>query len=96
MKDLHPVYQLLLKIPKGRVTTYGAIGKKLGLNPRHVGQILHKNEGAPKIPCHRVVKSDGTLASGYSLGGLKIQKEMLEKEGVRFTNNRVDKSQFVA
>lgn len=96
MKDLHPVYQLLLKIPKGRVTSYGAIGKKLSLNPRHVGRILHNNPDAPRVPCHRVVKSDGTLASGYSLGGLKIQKEMLEKEGVKFTNNRVDKSQFVA
>lgn len=96
MKVLHPVYQLLLKIPEGRVTSYGAIGKKLGLNPRHVGRILHNNPDAPRVPCHRVVKSDGTLASGYSLGGLKIQKELLEKEGVRFTNNRIDKSQFVA
>lgn len=94
MKDLHPVYQLLLKIPKGKVTTYGAIGKKLGLNPRHVGQILHKNNGAPKIPCHRVIKSDRTIASGYAFGGPGMQKKMLEKEGVVFKNNKAEKSYF--
>lgn len=92
MKNLHPIYQLLLKIPKGKVTTYGAIGKKLGLNPRHVGQILHVNPDAPKVPCHRVVRHDGSLAIGYALGGLKIQKQMLEKEGVKFHNQKVLKT----
>lgn len=92
MKDLHPVYQLLLKIPKGKVTTYGAIGKKLGLNPRHVGQILHKNEGAPKIPCHRVIKSDRTIALGYAFGGPGMQRNLLEKEGVKFDNQKVFKA----
>jgi methylated-DNA-protein-cysteine methyltransferase related protein len=90
MKDLHPVYKLLLKIPKGKVTTYGAIGKTLGLNPRHVGRILHVNKGAPKIPCHRVVKSDGSIADGYAFGGPGMQRKMLEREGVIFKNNKVD------
>jgi len=95
MTNLHPVYQLLLKIPKGRVTTYGAIGKQLGLNPRHVGQILNVNKGAPKIPCHRVIKSDGTIASGYAFGGPGMQRQMLEKEGVVFQKNKVAKSCFI-
>lgn len=86
------VYRLLKTIPTGSVTTYGAIGKKLHLNPRHVGRILHLNPDAPHTPCHRVVKSDGTLASGYALGGLKIQRQMLESEGVVFTGQRVNKS----
>lgn len=90
MKDLHPVYKLLLKIPKGKVTTYGAIGKQLGLNPRHVGQILHKNEGAPKIPCHRVIKSDRTIALGYAFGGQGMQRKLLEKEGIVFRGQKVD------
>lgn len=94
MKDLHPVYKLLLKVPKGKVTTYGAIGKKLGLNPRHVGQILHKNEGAPKIPCHRVIKSDGSIASGYAFGGPDIQQKMLEKEGVKCVKNKIDLKRY--
>lgn len=92
MKDLHPVYKLLLKIPKGKVTTYGAVGKKLGLNPRHVGKILHVNDGAPKIPCHRVIKSDRTIASGYAFGGPGMQKKLLEKEGIKFQNQKVPKS----
>ncbi len=94
MKALHPVYQLLLKIPKGKVTSYGAIGRQLGLNPRHVGQILHKNEGAPKIPCHRVIKSDGSIASGYAFGGPGMQRKLLEKEGIVFKNNKIEKTYF--
>ena len=51
MKDLHPVYKLLLKIPKGRVTTYGAIGKQLGLNPTTCwARFFIKMKGQPKIP----------------------------------------------
>lgn len=90
MTTLHPVYQLLLNIPKGKVTTYGAIGKQLGLNPRHVGRILHLNSGAPKIPCHRVIKSDGSIASGYAFGGPDEQRKMLEEESVKFVKNKVD------
>lgn len=78
------VYQLLLAIPKGKVTTYGAIGKKLGINPRFVGRILHVNPDAPRVPCHRVVKSDGRLAGGYALGGNDGQRALLIEEGVTF------------
>lgn len=78
------VYQLLQTIPKGRVTTYGAIGKKLGINPRFVGRILHVNPDAPRVPCHRVVKSGGHLAGGYALGGNEGQRARLLDEGVLF------------
>lgn len=94
MKDLHPVYKLLLRIPKGKVTTYGAIGKQLGLNPRHVGRILHLNKGAPKIPCHRVIKSDGSIASGYAFGGPDEQRKILESESVKFVKNKVDLKKY--
>lgn len=80
------VYDLLLTIPKGKVTTYGAIGKKLGLNPRHVGRILHVNPDAPRVPCHRVVKSDGHMAGGYALGGNTGQMQRLQDEGVHFVS----------
>lgn len=81
------VYDLLLTIAPGKVTTYGAIAKKLHLNPRHVGRILHVNPDAPRVPCHRVVKSDGHLAGGYALGGDDGQKKRLVAEGVMFVSD---------
>lgn len=85
--EYQAVYDLLLTIPEGKVTTYGAIAKKLGLNPRHVGRILHVNSDAPRVPCHRVVKSDGHLAGGYALGGNEGQRKRLVAEGVAFVGD---------
>lgn len=84
MKSYDEVYQLVRKIPKGKVTTYGAIGKALNISPRHVGYILHVNPDGEKTPCHRVVNRDGRVASGYAFGGAGKQKELLEKERVAF------------
>lgn len=95
MTTLHPVYKLVQKVPKGKVTTYGKIGKTLGLNPRHVGQILHLNDDSSKTPCHRVVRSNGSIASGYAFGGPGKQRKLLEKEGVVFKNNKVVKNFIV-
>lgn len=80
------VYDLLRKIPAGKVTTYGALAKALG-NPsasRIVGRILGQNPNPIKVPCHRVVMSDGKLG-GYAYGTAK-KRELLEKEGLYFTN----------
>lgn len=80
------VYDLLRKIPAGKVTTYGALAKALG-NPsasRIIGRILGQNPNPIKVPCHRVVMSDGKLG-GYAYGTAK-KRELLEKEGLYFTN----------
>ena len=81
------VYEIVSSIPKGKVTTYGAIAKMTGLNPKVVGFALHANKDIEHVPCHRVVKSDGTLAKGYAFGGLNVQKEILEHEGIIFDKN---------
>jgi methylated-DNA-[protein]-cysteine S-methyltransferase len=81
-------YQLLKKIPKGKVTTYKIIAEKLGKKSyRAVGQIVAKNPDIPATPCHRVVKSDGEIG-GYALG---VDKKiaLLEKEGVEIIDNKV-------
>ena len=78
------LWKLLSKIPKGRVTTYGALAKALGTSPRAIGKMLNSNPHAPRIPCHRVIMSNGSLG-GYSKG-VKIKKELLEKEGVDVKN----------
>lgn len=75
------VYQVVKKIPKGTVLTYKELAKQAG-SPRAwraVGNILSKNKN-PKIPCHRVIRSDGRVG-GYK-GGLKKKITLLKKEGV--------------
>lgn len=83
-KPFDKVYELVRKIPKGRVTTYGAIAKKLSMFPRIVGYALHLNPNGKRTPCHRVVNRDGRVASSYAFGGPGGQKKRLEEEGVNF------------
>lgn len=88
------VYEILRKVPKGKVTTYGQIAKLAG-SPnaaRAVGMCMRTNPDAPHTPCHRVVASDGSL-HGYSAGdGIPTKMKMLLEEGVAFKGDRVDLS----
>lgn len=83
---LAPLAQKILaevaKIPRGQTVTYKQIALIVGTNPRIVGNILHKNPDPTKYPCHRVIRSDGTLASGYAFGGSTQQRKLLCQEGV--------------
>lgn len=76
--------KVVAKIPKGQVLTYKEVAKRAG-NPRAyraVGNIMNKNYD-PKVPCHRVIRSDGQ-AGGYRTGTRrKIRR--LEEEGYRFS-----------
>ncbi|HVT01521.1 MAG TPA: MGMT family protein [Patescibacteria group bacterium] len=83
-KPFEKVYELVRSIPKGKVTTYGAIGKKLNISARVVGYALHANPDSSKTPCHRVVNRDGRVATGYAFGGPGKQRELLEREGIEF------------
>jgi len=83
-------------IPKGKITTYGEISRFLNLNnPRIVGFALHTNTDPVKYRCHRVVKKDGVLASGYVFGGEKVQKRKLEQEGIKFKSGKVDIEKYL-
>jgi methylated-DNA-protein-cysteine methyltransferase-like protein len=78
------IRKVVARIPKGKVTTYGAIARFLGTkDARLVGYAMFGNQN-PKIPCHRVVKKEGFLAKDYSLGGWQEQKRRLERERVKF------------
>ncbi|TSC54924.1 MAG: methylated-DNA-[protein]-cysteine S-methyltransferase [Parcubacteria group bacterium LiPW_30] len=76
------VFGVVSKIPKGKTLTYKEVAKRAGNEKacRAVGNILNKNYN-PKIPCHRVVRSDGKIG-GYNRG-VKIKLEMLKKEKAR-------------
>lgn len=78
------IYEEVKKIPKGEVSTYGEISRKVGTTPRVVGFALHKNPDPENIPCHRVVFKDGSLSPGYVFGGADKQKSTLVNEGVTF------------
>ena len=69
-------------IPLGRVTTYSSLAKILGTHPRVVGIMLSKNKNLIKVPCHRVIKSNGRIG-GYVLGA-QFKRKLLELEGVKF------------
>jgi O-6-methylguanine DNA methyltransferase len=87
------VWNLMKRIPKGRVTTYGLIAKKLHTRAyRAVGNACRRNPYAPKVPCHRVVKSDGSIG-GFAgkTSGKTVQKKirLLRKENVEIDNGKV-------
>lgn len=77
------VWDALRLIPRGRVTTYGAIASYLGTRAvRAVGSAVGKNPNAPEVPCHRVVRADGSIGS-YSGGrGVETKILLLSQEGV--------------
>ena len=89
------VYDLLLKIPAGKVSTYGDLARALG-NPsasRAIGRILGENPNPVRVPCHRVVMSNGQVG-GYAYGTAR-KKQLLGNEGVSFTNGIVQNFETV-
>ena len=89
MKIEEKIYRKLLEVPPGHVTTYGDLAKAINLKngQRTVGQIMKKNPFPVIVPCHRVVKSDGTVG-GYAYGSER-KKHMLSKEGLKINNNKI-------
>lgn len=81
-------YELLLKIPKGRVSTYKAIAQALNSKAyQAVGNAMNSNPNPISVPCHRVVNSDGRLG-GYAFGvGRKV--ELLTEEGIVIQDSKV-------
>ena len=84
------VYQLVKKIPRGRVTTYGALAKRLRIpgGARVVGYAMAGCPNGRGIPWHRVVGAGGRLIIREPYGSL--QRKLLESEGVKIEGARVD------
>lgn len=83
------VWEATRKIPKGKVATYGILARKIGRpkSARAVGNALHKNPYAPAVPCHRVVRSDGSV--GGFASGSKKKIAILAKEGIKIQNGKI-------
>ena len=78
------VWNYLKKIPRGKVKTYSQVAKSIGkpLAVRAVANAIGKNPLAPQIPCHRVIRSDGSLGGYSGKGGIKTKRLLLKKEGI--------------
>ena len=92
MKVADKVYEKCSQIPAGKVSTYGKIADALNSSPRAVGQALKCNPYAPKVPCHRVVRSDGNIGGFMGeTSGKEIEKKiaMLKEEGIKINSSKI-------
>lgn len=98
MNTFEKIYEVVKKIPKGRVATYGQIAILAG-NPRWsrvVGYALHVNPEPDEIPCFRVVNRNGETSGSFAFGGPDEQRRLLELDGVEFDENgRVDLEKYL-
>ena len=74
------VWRELTKIKIGKTKSYGEVAKKFKISPRHVGKICAQNKIPLVIPCHRVIRSDGSLGGFSARGGIKLKKKLLNLE----------------
>ena len=90
------IYEVVKKIPKGKVATYGQIAELAGDKrmARAVGNALHKNPDPDNIPCFRVVNARGELAGEFAFGGAGEQAKLLEADGIEVTDGRVNLEKY--
>ena len=78
------VWKYLTTIPKGQLRTYSQVAKAINKTKsvRAVANAVGKNPYAPKIPCHRVIRSDGSLGGYSGKGGINTKRKLLKSEGI--------------
>jgi methylated-DNA-protein-cysteine methyltransferase-like protein len=86
------VYEIVKKIPSGKVTTYGAIAEKLGVrsSARTVGWALNSDKLNGGMPYHRVVNRNGELTGKRHFETANLMRHLLESEGIEFIDDAVD------
>ena len=85
------VYEVVRRIPYGRVTTYGAIARAVGSpqSSRTVGYAMNASHSLPDVPAHRVVNRSGVLTGKHHFAGSNTMQRLLEQEGVEVREDRV-------
>lgn len=85
------VYQVVRLIPRGRVTSYGAIAQCIGLKSgaRMVGHAMSAAHQVPNLPAHRVVNSQGLLTGKHHFGSPTRMQQLLEEEGLVIKNGKI-------
>ena len=74
------IWNELSKIKYGQTKSYGEIAKNIKTSPRYVGNVCGQNNLLLIIPCHRVIKGDGSLGGFSGLGGIKLKKKLIQLE----------------
>lgn len=84
------IYEVVCLIPRGRVSTYGAIAAYLGMKSgaRMVGWAMNASHTLPEVPAHRVLNRVGALTGKHFFGGNRMQ-ELLEAEGIQVENDQI-------
>ena len=77
------IWKELIKIPYGKTKSYGEIAKIVKTSPRYVGNVCGQNKHLLIVPCHRVIKTDGSLGGFSSRGGLSLKKRLLSMENAK-------------
>ena len=77
------IWNELIKIPYGKTKSYGEIAKKVKTSPRYVGNVCGQNKHILIVPCHRVIRTDGSLGGFSSRGGLSLKKRLLDVESAK-------------
>lgn len=97
MNTFNKIYDVVKKIPKGKVASYGTVAAMAG-NPRWarvVGYALHVNPEPGTIPCHRVVTRNGEVSAAFAFGGENMQRILLSEEGIEFLpDGKVDMKKY--
>lgn len=91
MDFFEQVYEVVKRIPYGKVTTYGLIANHLGAkkSARMVGWALNASHGKKDIPAHRVVNRKGMLTGKFHFEGTNLMQQLLESEGIEVEDNQV-------
>jgi alkylated DNA nucleotide flippase Atl1 len=95
MDKLREMQLLLAKIPKGKVSTYGLLAKKLKIHPRYAGKLLSKNTDGVKYPCYKIICSNGKLGGYTSMHGVKDKIRKLKRDGIKIKNNKIDLKRYL-
>ena len=77
------IWKELIKIPYGKTKSYGEIAKIVKTSPRYVGNVCGQNKHLLIVPCHRVIRTDGSLGGFSSSGGLSLKKRLLNMENAK-------------
>ena len=77
------IWKELIKIPYGKTKSYGEIARIVKTSPRYVGNVCGQNKYLLVVPCHRVIRTDGSLGGFSSSGGLSLKKRLLNMENVK-------------
>ncbi len=77
------IWKELIKIPYGKTKSYGEIAKVVKTSPRYVGNVCGQNKHLLIVPCHRVIRTDGSLGGFSSRGGLSLKKRLLDMENAK-------------